>query len=410
MERVVITGLGALSGLGAGAAVQFERARDGLSGIAPIDLELPIPVNTRMASQVRGFDDKSLQASEKSMFDRVAQLSWVAANEAIIQAGIGSLSQQELEQSGIFWGTGFGGASTIERTYQDLYLHKKDRVRPFSVIGVMANGAAGLLSLKTRFQGPSLTYSTACASSAHAIGEAFRQIRHGYCERAIAGGAESLLTVGTIKAWEALQTLASPDAENLAASCKPFSVNRSGFVLGEGAAALMFESLSAAQRRGANILGEIVGYGVSSDAAHITKPNPEGQARAMRAALAEAGVTPSDIAYVNAHGTATLAGDVAETQSLKLALGDHAKKVAISSTKAIHGHMLGAAGALELLITIQAQRNGYAPPTAFLENPDPECDLDYLPLMGRDMPIPYALSNSFAFGGSNAVLVTKAWK
>ena len=407
-ERVVITGLGALSGLGVGAAMQFEKARDGISGIAPIDIELPFPVNMRMAAQVRGFDDSSLQAGEKSMFDRVAQLSWVAANEAIVQSGIGSLSQEELERSGIFWGTGFGGASTIERTYQDLYLNKKDRVRPFSVIGVMANGAAGLLSLKTRFQGPSLTYATACASSAHAVGEAFRQIRHGYCERAIAGGAESLLTLGTIKAWEALQTLASPDPENLAASCKPFSLNRSGFVLGEGAAALVLESLSVAQRRGATILGEIIGYGASSDSAHITKPNPQGQARAMRTALAEAGVMPSDIAYVNAHGTATLAGDLAETQSLKLALGDHAKKIAISSTKAIHGHMLGAAGALEVLITVQAQQHGFAPPTAFLHNPDPECDLDYLPLTGREMPIPYALSNSFAFGGSNAVLVTNA--
>ena len=270
----------------------------------------------------------------------------------------------------------------------------------------MANGSAALISLKTGFKGPSINYSTACASSAHAIGEAYRSIKHGYCDRAIAGGAESLFTAGSIKAWEALKTLANPDLRNIASSCKPFSKNRSGFVLGEGAAAIMLESLASAMERGAIILGEIIGYGATSDSLHMTKPDPVGQAKAMQQSLKEARLNSAEVVYINAHGTATQVGDIAETISIKNTFrGEGAKQLLVSSTKAIHGHTLGAAGALELLITVQAMQKGIAPGTAFLEVPDPECDLNFLPLRSVEIPISYAMSNSFAFGGSNVSLL-----
>jgi 3-oxoacyl-[acyl-carrier-protein] synthase II len=408
-ERVVITGLGALSGLGEGAKCQFEQAVAAVSGITELPAGVPAPLATRIAAQTPAFD-AGLSREESSMFDRVAHMSWKAAQEALTHAGLTGLTEQDLEESGVFWGTGFGGAATLERSYMELLHEEKDRIRPFSIIGIMANGAAGLLALKSGFRGPSLTYSTACASSAHAIGEAFRQVRAGYCKRALAGGAESLLTYGSIKAWEALRTLARLDEAHPERSCKPFSRNRSGFVLGEGAAAVVLESLSSAQARGAHILAEVVGYGTSTDAIHVTKPDPAGQARAMRSALKDAQIAPQEIAYINAHGTATAAGDAAETESIKLAFGEHAKHLLVSSTKAVHGHTLGAAGALELIITLQAQQHGVVPPTAFLEEADPALDLDYVALEARSAPVRYAMSNSFAFGGSNAALITKAWQ
>ena len=405
-KRVVVTGLGAVSGLGVGAVAQFQKAIECSSGISAFAAKTAIPVDLPCAAMIHQDLEYGLDSSSLGMFDRTAHLSWFVANEALKQSGLEGLNEAELDASGIFWGTGFGGSSTLDNAYQDIYLNNKGRARPFTIIGVMANGSAGLLALQTGFKGPSLTYSTACASSSHAIGEAFRSIKHGYCERAIAGGAESLFNAGPIKAWEALRTLATPDAEDISSSCKPFSMNRSGFVLGEGAAALVLESLESAQKRGAKILGEIVGYGASTDALHITKPDSVGQAKAIKVALLEAKVNSDQIAYINAHGTATQVGDVAETNSIKSAFGlNAAKEVAISSTKAIHGHTLGAAGALELVITLQALANNIAPGTAFLKIADPECDLNYLPLKSIEKPMSFAMSNSFAFGGSNASIV-----
>ena len=398
--------MGAVSALGVGAAIQFEKAIRCSSGITNFTYQTAIPVDLPCAALVQENLTFDLDAASLGMFDRTGHLSWLVAQEAIRQAGLGNLDQVQLESSGLFWGTGFGGSSTVDSAYQDLFLKHKDRTRPFTVIGVMANGAAGLLAMKTGFKGPSLTYSTACASSSHAIGEAYRNIKYGYCDRAIAGGAESLFNAGPIKAWEALRTLATPDPEDISSSCKPFSKNRSGFVLGEGAAALVLESLESAQGRGATILAEIIGYGATTDAVHITRPDSSGQARAMKACLQEARVNPEDVAYINAHGTATEVGDIAETHSIKSAFGlDAAKKLCISSTKAIHGHTLGAAGALEMVITVQALQKNLAPGTAFLNVPDPECDLNYLPLQSVERPIPYAMSNSFAFGGSNASIL-----
>ena len=411
-RRVVVTGLGAVSGLGVGAGIQFQKAVQCQSGIGAFSGLTAIPVDLPCASIIQDNLFFDSDANSLGMFDRTAHLSWLVAKEALQQSGLGDLSEAELDKSGIFWGTGFGGSNTLDNTYQDIYLNTKQRARPFTIIGVMANGAAGLLSMRTGFRGPSLTYSTACASSSHAVGEAFRSIQYGVCERAIAGGAESLFNAGPIKAWEALRTLATPDPDNIASSCKPFSKNRSGFVLGEGAAALILESFESALKRGANILGEVVGYGATTDAMHITRPDSLGQAKAMKACMAEAGVNSMDIGYINAHGTATGVGDLAETNSIKSAFGiEAAQKTAISSTKAIHGHTLGAAGALELVITIQALQNNIAPGTAFLKIADPECDLNYLPLQSIDLDISYAMSNSFAFGGSNAsILISKLRK
>lgn len=406
LNRVVVTGIGAVSCLGIGAAIQFQKAATCTSGISGLTKVLAIPVDLSCAGLVADPLPIQLEASLQGMFDRVAQLSWIAAEEALIHSGLTDLSAKLLDRCGIFWGTGFGGATTLESSYSDIFLAHKDRVRPFTIIGVMANGSAALISLKTGFKGPSINYSTACASSAHAIGEAYRSIKHGYCDRAIAGGAESLFTAGSIKAWEALKTLANPDPRNIASSCKPFSKNRSGFVLGEGAAAIMLESLASAMERGAIILGEIIGYGATSDSLHMTKPDPVGQAKAMQQSLEEARLNSAEVVYINAHGTATQVGDVSETIAIKKTFGvEGAKHLTISSTKAIHGHTLGAAGALELLITIQAMQKGIAPGTAFLETPDPECDLNFLPLRSVEMPIPYAMSNSFAFGGSNVSLL-----
>ena len=405
-KRVVVTGLGAVSGLGVGAVAQFQKAIECISGISAFAAKTAIPVDLPCAAMINQDLEYGLDSSSLGMFDRTAHLSWFVANEALKQSGLEGLNETELDASGIFWGTGFGGSGILDSAYQDIYLNNKGRARPFTIIGVMANGSAGLLAMQTGFKGPSLTYSTACASSSHAIGEAFRNIKYGICDRAIAGGAESLFNAGPIKAWEALRTLATPDVEDISSSCKPFSMNRSGFVLGEGAAALVLESLESAQKRGARILGEIVGYGASTDALHITKPDSVGQAKAIKAALLEAQVNSDQIAYINAHGTATQVGDVAETNSIKSAFGlNAAKEVAISSTKAIHGHTLGAAGALELAITLQALANNIAPGTAFLKIADPECDLNYLPLKSIEKPMSFAMSNSFAFGGSNASIV-----
>lgn len=404
--RVVITGLGAASCLGIGSHIQFQNASLCNSGITGFSNSLSIQVDLSCAGLVPSNIVDHFDSSTLGMYDRVAHLSWVASKEALEHSGLKDLRSEELERSAVFWGTGFGGANTVENAYDNIYINGKDRVRPFTVIGVMSNGAAALISLNTAFKGPSITYSTACASSAHAIGEAYRSIKHGYCDRAIAGGAESLLTAASIKAWEALKTLAMPDPENIAKSCKPFSKNRTGFVLGEGAAAIVLESLSSAKKRGAIILAEIIGYGATSDSLHITKPDPLGQSKAMQLAINDAGLNADQVVYINAHGTATQVGDIAETISIKNTFGlDAAKKLAISSTKAIHGHTLGAAGALELLITVQAMQNNIAPGTAFLEFNDPQCDLNYLPLRSIELSIPYAMSNSFAFGGSNVSLI-----
>lgn len=410
MERVVITGLGAISALGQGAEHTFQQALHAQSGIAPLQHEHAESLHVGVAGQVKESLADLIPKSEASLFDRFTQFAWAASNEALAQAGItrDTFNPEELTRSGVFWGTGMGGASAVEATYVDLYVKHKTRVRPMTVVAGMNNAAAAQVSLKAGFAGTVNTYSSACVSSAQAIGEAYRHIRHGYGDRVIAGGSEALLTHGVLSAWDAMRVLANKDAEHPERSCKPFSKNRSGLVMAEGGAAVILESLSSAQARGATILAELVGYGTSNDCTHITKPDSFGQSRAMRMALGDAGLTAADIDYINAHGAGTQAGDLAETESIKMVFGDYAKSLMVSSTKSVHGHALGAGGALEFVITVLALHHQAVPPTAFLDQPDSECDLDYVPLQGRQAQrLRAAMSNSFAFGGCNVALIAK---
>jgi len=410
-ERVVITGLGAISALGAGADANFAAALSGQSGIVPLQLPFERQRPAMPAAQIRGPLPDLIKRAEAPLFDRYALLGWAAASEALAQAGLSADADAVLrDSSGVFWGSGMGGAQTVEAGYVDLFVDGKDRVRPLSVVAGMNNAAASQIAMKCGFGGAVNNYSNACVSSAQAIGEAYRHIRHGYAERVLAGGSEALLTYGVVSAWDALRVLAPLDADHPQRSCRPFARGRGGLVLGEAGAAVMLESLTSAQARGATILAELVGYGASNDATHITKPDAGGQARAMRMALAQAGLAPEAIGYLNAHAAGTPAGDLAETESIKLVFGDAARQLMISSTKSMHGHTLGAAGALEFVLTVQALRARQVPPTAFLDDVDPECDLDYVPLTARDVPgLRVAMSNSFAFGGSNAALVVRDW-
>ncbi len=305
-------------------------------------------------------------------------------------------------------GSGMGGASTLEEGYIEIFQRDVPRVKPLSVLLTMNNAAASHLSLTYHLQGPNISYSTACSSSAIAIGEACRKIQHGYADIMLVGGSEAMLTHGVMKGWEALRTLALEDVIDPAASCKPFAKNRSGLVLGEGAAALVLEDAERATKRGARVYAEIVGYGCSSDACHITKPDAAGQARAMLDALHEARMQVQDIHYINAHGTATVAGDIEETKAIKQVFGRQAYRVPISSTKSMHGHLMGATGAVEFMAAVLALQHQAVPPTINLHQPDAECDLDYVPNLGRhNVELNAVMSNSFAFGGSNAVLIAR---
>lgn len=407
MERVVITGLGAISALGNGAAHNFSQAMAGVSGIDFLKLPAPWAVPGCVVAQIREPLPELIKKSEQSLFDRYAVLGWIAASEALTQAGL-SRQSDHCDRSGVFWGTGMGGAQTLENSYISLLTDSGKRIRPLSVVAGMNNAAAGQIALKCGFGGTVNTYSSACVSSAQAIGEAYRHIRHGYANRILAGGSDALLTYGVMSAWDAMHVMATPLAGRPQQSCRPFDRQRSGLVLGEAGAAVMLESLTSARARGATILAELVGYGASNDATHMTNPDPSGQSRAMQRALDEAQLGAADIQYINAHGAGTSAGDIAETESIKMVFGKHAAGLMVSSTKSMHGHTLGAAAALEFVLTVQALRGAAIPPTAFLEEADPQCDLDYVALTGRvDRPMTAAMSNSFAFGGTNAALIVR---
>jgi 3-oxoacyl-[acyl-carrier-protein] synthase II len=341
------------------------------------------------------------------MLDRVSQLALVAAEQALRSAAI-ELSDDERATTGVFLGTGMGGAGTTDDGYHTLYQESSDRIKPYTVLMAMNNAAASWIGIEHALSGPNLTFSTACSSSAVAIGEAWLRIRSGAASVMLAGGAEAPLTLGTLKAWEALKTLATEDPVDPSASCKPFAKDRSGLVLGEGAAVLVLEEWEHAARRSATVYGELVGYGLCTDGAHITRPTVDGQARAMQLALDSACMPPAAIAYINAHGTATLQNDAVETAAIRRVFGPHADRVAVSSSKSMHGHLLGAAGAVELVATLLAVRTGTIPPTLNLNMRDPECDLDYVPNVARhDQDIELAMTSSFAFGGTNAVLVCR---
>lgn len=407
-RRVVISGLGVVSPLGNDIATLFGRLMAGQSGIRKLQLPFVDKLAIRIGAPVTDFDPNAhFTKMQLTGIERFSQFALVAAAQAVSDAQL-ELSETEKMRAGICMGSCMGGASTLEDGYVEVLLRDPPRVKPLSVLLSMNNAAASHISIKYGLQGPNMTYATACSSSAIAVGEAYRQIKHGYCNVMLAGGAEAMLTLGVMKAWEALRTLANEDPFDAGASCKPFSKDRSGLVLGEGAAVLVLEDAERAIARGAKIYAEIVGYDCSSDASHITKPDATGQSRTIVRALQEAGLQPQDIDYINAHGTATLAGDVQETMAIKNVFGTHAKQIPVSSTKSMHGHLMGATGAVEFMTAVLALEHNAIPPTINLHHPDPECDLDYVPNQGRtDLDLNVVMSNSFAFGGSNAVLIAK---
>ncbi len=416
METVLVTGLGMICPLGADRHSSFAGALAARSAVKMVPNGLVPRLPHLLLAPAA--DPEPLLDKKYAGLDRATQFALVAAQEAMADAGI-STPPGDPTRFGVFVGIGFGGAQTVDSLYTRYFdtlndpaqAHKNPTVmHPLSVPRMMANAAAALVSMRYGLRGQSSTYSVACASSAVAVGDAMRAIRHGYLDAAVVIGAEAMLSPGSLMAWNALRVMAKPDATDPARSCRPFAADRSGFVLGEGAAALVLESAAHARSRRAPILAEVAGYGCSSDAQHMTAPSVEGQVHAMQQALREAGMDPAQVQYLNAHGTATDAGDVTETQSIRAVFGAAADRLAVSSTKAVHGHLIGAGGALEFALSIMAMHSGSLPPTAHLERADPRCDLDYLPLQARHgCTIDAVMSNSFAFGGSNAALLARRY-
>ena len=405
MRRVAVSGIGVVSPLGNSADELIARARAGQSGVRRLDIPFASRLVAPIAATARFVEGLDFDADQARLRDRFSLLAMFAANQAV-QGSSGALDGLDRERAGVFVGTGMGGTQTMDGGYQTLYGENSDRIKPFTILMGMHNAAAAWIGIEYGLRGPNMTYSTACSSGAVAIGEAWLRVASGQLDVAIAGGAEAPLSPGSLKAWEALHTVATMDVEDPSASCRPFSRNRSGMVLGEGAAMLVIEPWDRAAARGARIVGEVLGYGQSNDASHITRPSVEGQAAAMRAALLAAGVAAQDVHAINAHGTGTQANDLTETAAIRAVFGARAGDIPISATKAMHGHLLGAAGALECVLSLLAMRHAVALPTMHLHQPDPDCDLDYVPNAAREgVQARVTVSNSFAFGGTNAVLV-----
>jgi nodulation protein E len=400
-HRIAITGIGTICALGLNAAEMWESLRAGRPAIAPFDDPELASLRFQNAAAVRGYDPAAhFTPSQIDHMDRFAQFAVIAAREAARDSGIEWTDDLRL-RTAIITGSGTGGQSTEDKGFADVYLRGRDKVHPLTIPRTMANAGASHISMEFGFTGPAFTLSTACSSSNHAIGMALQLLRGGGADIAIAGGSEAPLSYGILKAWEAMRVVA-PD------TCRPFCVDRRGIILGEGAGMLVLESLEAARARGAHIYAELAGAGMSADAKHITQPTVEGPVRAIRAALADAGLQPEQVGYINAHGTGTPGNDPAETRAIREAFGAFADKLAVSSTKSMHGHALGGAGAIEAVATLLAMREGILPPTANFTEADPLCDLDYIPNVARAARVEAALSNSFAFGGLNAVLAFRA--
>ena len=408
MKRVAVTGMGVVSPLGGTAAEVYLNASRGYSGIRRLQTPFAHRLQSPLAATVAFDGAAHFDPPRLRMLDRSSQFALVAASQAFADAHC-DWPAVDLSRAGCFVGTGMGGASSNDEGYQTLYGEGSDRIKPFTVLMGMHNASAAWIAIEFKLRGPSLTYSTACTSSAVAIGEAWLRIANGSLDLAIAGGCEAPLAFGSFKAWEALHTLATIDANDPSASCKPFSKDRSGMVLGEGAAMLVLEPWDGAVARGATIHGEVLGCGLTTDIGHITRPSMEGQAAAMRAALQSAEIDAAEIDAINAHGTGTLANDAAETAAIKAVFGARSSFIPISATKAMHGHLLGASGALEGVLSLLAMQHAVALPTLHLNTPDPACDLDYVPNVVRTPVVARTmLSNSFAFGGTNAVLVLRS--
>lgn len=398
-EKVVVTGLGTVASLGLDTRRFWTSLVESRSGILPLQGEHLRSLTVGIGAQILEFDPADhFPASEFPMLDRHTQFALVAATEAIEDA---ALTASEIRTAAAVIGTGCGGKETDEETYRRLYVDKKKRIHPFTIPRGMPSAAASQISIRSGITGPVFSVSSACASANHAVAQAMMMIRCGLVDVAVTGGADAPFTYGLLKAWEALRVLSED-------TCRPFSAGRSGVVLGEGAAMLVLESLRHARKRKARIYAELGGCGLTADAGHITNPSLDGAARAMSAALRNAGISPDDVDYVNAHGTGTQINDVTETRAIRSVFGAHADRLVVSSTKSMHGHALGASGGLELIATVLAVKEGIVPATTNFIRPGAGCDLDYVPNQSRKMPIDAAISNSFAFGGLNAVLVIRS--
>ena len=400
MKRVVITGAGTINALGHSVAETQEAMREGRCGIGLLDFRDVDRLSIKIGGQVHGFEAEGrFNRQQMALYDKFTQFTLIAAKEAIGQSGL-EFSGELAARSGVVLGTAGGGVSTWDDNYRSVYEDGKNRVHPFVVPKLMNNAAASHVSMEYNLKGPTFTVSTACASSNHAMAQAFSMVRSGMAPVMITGGSESMLCFGGVKAWEGLRVM-SKDA------CRPFSLGRNGMVQGEGAGIFVFEEYERARARGAEILCEVAGFAMSSDAADIVMPSKQGAARAMSGALEDAGINADQVGYIYAHGTGTTANDKTECAAVADVFGPHADNLMISSTKSMHGHLIGGTGAVELLACIMALRDGIIAPTIGYEEPDPECALNVVPNEAREANVSVALSNAFAFGGLNAVLAVR---
>jgi 3-oxoacyl-[acyl-carrier-protein] synthase II len=406
----VVTGVGLLTPLGIGTDASWEAIRAGKSGIARITQFDPAAFSCQIAGEVKGFNPADyIEKKEIKKMGRFIQFAIAAADFALKSSGLKVTAENE-ERVGVYIGSGIGGFEVIEREHQTLLEHGPRRISPFFIPATIINLASGHVSIRSGAKGPNSATATACTTSAHSIGDSYRMIERGDADAMICGGTEAAVTPMGIGGFAAMRALSKRNAEPERAS-RPWDKDRDGFVVGEGAGILVLEELELARQRGAHVLAEIVGYGMSADAFHVTAPpdTGDGAFRVMRSALRDAGIEPEQVEYINAHGTSTDVGDRAETAAIKRAFGDHAYKLAVSSTKSMTGHLLGGAGGIEAGITVLAIVGQIAPPTMNYETPDPLCDLDYVPNRARPMKIEYALSNSFGFGGTNGCLIFKRY-
>ena len=410
-RRVVVTGIGMVTPVGVDTETTWEGLINGKSGIVPITQFEDKTIPTQIAGEVRGFEpEKYIEQKEIKKMDRFIQLAIAASQMAMDTAGL-KITAENAERVGIIVSAGMGGLPAIEK-YHRIYIERGIRkITPFFIPMLIINEAAGVLSIRYGAKGPNLCVVTACATGTHSIGEAFKTIQRGAADAMIAGGTESCICALGVGGFNAMKALSTRNDEPQRAS-RPFDVGRDGFVIGEGSGIVILEEMSAAVKRGARIYAEVAGYGASGDAYHITSPSPngEGAARCMRVALEDAGLPPSDMGYINAHGTSTKFGDELESIAIKTVFGNHAYSIPVSSTKSMMGHLLGAAGGVEAVISILAMDRGILPPTINLDNPDPECDLDYIPHRARQVRVNVVMSNSFGFGGTNACLIFKKFR
>lgn len=409
-QRVVITGLGVMSALGRDLETFWGHLLAGKSGVSLIESFDVSEYPTRIAAEIKDFNpEEYIDKKEARRMDRFVQFAVAATLKALEDAGLNVKEDTDPERVGVYVGSGIGGLQTWEEQHKILLEKGPKRVSPFFIPMMIANMASGQISMITGAKGPNSTAVTACATGTHSIGDAFKTIMHGDADVMICGGAEATISPTGVAGFCALRAMSTRNDEPEKAS-RPFDTDRDGFVMGEGSGILILESLEHAQKRGAKIYGEVIGYGMSGDAYHMTDPDPDGAARCMTKAVKDAGIAFEDVDYINAHGTSTPVGDKSETTAIKKSFGDHAYKLAVSSTKSMTGHLLGAAGGVEALICALALKHGIIPPTINLDNQDPECDLDYVPNVPRQADLRVVMSNSFGFGGHNATIVLKKFE